>query len=813
MIIDNHINKFIDFKLILQPITYLNLYYKGDIMLERIQLISHVGNYFQANSGSIQFQPVSIIYGENRNGKTTLCDIFYSLAINNPQLVLDRKSIISSPNIDQINQIIKLKFSGQQRAVQFQNNTWDSSSPEDSQLYIFDHGFIHRNVMTGINYTRENSTNMSGFILGENAAQFEILELRNQKLRHDRKALNGIKTQLNGHNIGNVDTFVNLPLTEKTLEELDSELQASKEKQFRLNTQISNIRHVSRRSVLEHITKPRVIEDNLLLINTCLSLNMENVHETSRAIVDTHKNKVTNIDSFNGWASNGLKHLQDDCPFCGQYLESNAQVLINSYKTAFDITFQNFLSETQSQVTSLLKITLVDSNFGAIKEQHQRNLALLENIYIEEDIQGQIHTENFIQQLVQKFECLEHAFSELEQTHREVETSIKTSLKQKLQAPYNSITPIDFTNLETKFNEYSSLIIQYNFIKNAVNTILNQFKESQDATILQGYLNDESDNEDFLKSYKKRYELNDQCKNYISLKTQIESDEILYNTDKIALENAQNAFLDTYFVEINTLFRIIGSSDFEISKSINRSGTRTVYDLEVTFKGCPIDRNKLHCLFSESDRRALALCIFLAKIHQLAPEDRVKAILVLDDPVTSFDNERISNILRILFTLKNSIKQLIITTHYKGMASAVMKKFDDAQAIKIVQSENGSILKKASKEEMTATAHDERYMEIVDFIERRTMDNKFTKLRPFIEDEMRQRYRLSLSKIGLNDRTTFKDCIEGLKDHNHISRPVAESLHDFRTTLNIPAHELELWTVDDSRSYAEQMMEFIYSEL
>ena len=59
----------------------------------------------------------------------------------------------------------------------------------------------------------------------------------------------------------------------------------------------------------------------------------------------------------------------------------------------------------------------------------------------------------------------------------------------------------------------------------------------------------------------------------------------------------------------------------------------------------------------------------------------------------------------------------------------------------------------------------------------------------------------------------MKDCIEGLKDHNYISKPVAESLHDFRTTLNIPAHELELWTVDDSRSYAEQMMEFIYSEL
>ena len=52
-------------------------------MLERIQLIDNIGNYFQVNAGSIQFQPVNIIYGENRNGKSTLCDIFYSLALNN----------------------------------------------------------------------------------------------------------------------------------------------------------------------------------------------------------------------------------------------------------------------------------------------------------------------------------------------------------------------------------------------------------------------------------------------------------------------------------------------------------------------------------------------------------------------------------------------------------------------------------------------------------------------------------------------------------------------------------------------------------
>ena len=782
-------------------------------MLERIQLIDNIGNYFQVNAGSIQFQPVNIIYGENRNGKSTLCDIFYSLALNNPQLILDRKSIIANQAPGEINQTIKLKFSGQSRAIQFQNNNWNSNLPEDSRLYIFDHGFIHRNVMTGVNYTRENSTNMSGFILGENATQFEALELRNQKLRNDRKDLTGIKTQLNTHGVGNVDTFVSMPLTEKTAEELDLVLQASKEKQITLNTQISNIDHVIRRPLLDDINIIRAIKDNLLSINKCLSLNMENVHEASRAIVDGHKNKVANTNLFNGWASNGLKHLQDDCPFCGQDLKESAQILIDSYKTAFDTTFQNFLSEISTQVSSLLRTNLVDSNFESVKEQHQRNLNLLENTYIEKEVQSRIHAENFIEQLVQKFERLEYVFSELEQTNSEFDVVIRTSLEQKLQTPYNSIDPIDFTNLETKFNEYCLLVGEYNHIKSAVNNILNQFKGSQDVTLLKGLLNEEASNEEALTKFKKRHNLDGLCTSYINLKAQIESDQASYDTDKTALENAQNEFLDRYFAEINTLFRRIGSSDFGISKSINRSGTRTVYDLEVTFKGCPIDRNKLHCLFSESDRRALALCIFLAKIHQLPLVDREKAILVLDDPVTSFDNERISSILRILYTLNNSIKQLIITTHYKGMASAVMKKFSDAQALKIVQSENGSMLAKATKEEMTATAHDERYMEIIDFIERRTMDNKLTKLRPFIEDEMRQRYRLSLSKIGLNDRTSFNDCIEGLKNHDYISSTVAESLHDFRTTLNLPAHELELWTVDDSRSYAEQMMDFIYCEL
>lgn len=78
-------------------------------------------------------------------------------------------------------------------------------------------------------------------------------------------------------------------------------------------------------------------------------------------------------------------------------------------------------------------------------------------------------------------------------------------------------------------------------------------------------------------------------------------------------------------------------------------------------------------MFSESDRRALALCIFLSKIYLLSEDEKSKAILIMDDPVTSFDEERISCILQRLYELQPNVKQMFITTHYKGMAAKTSK--------------------------------------------------------------------------------------------------------------------------------------------
>lgn len=780
-------------------------------MLKRIRTIDNVGNYFGVRASNIPFEHVTIIYGENRNGKSTLCDILHSLSLNQPQLIIDRKSIIPSKPPNQIEQKIEISFEGQTDIIKFINNNWDSLPSDSSKLYVFDHSFIHRNVMTGTAYTRGNSENVSGFILGENAVKFEILEAINQQLRNDRKELASITAGLKTHGVLNIDNFVISPLPVQTTEEIDLQIADFEGLQETLSVKISNINQVTRRSNLEGISNHRDIVRDLDDINSCLSLGMESVHDASKAAVNLHKKHIKNPNYFNGWAANGMQHLKDDCPFCGQELEQDAQSLIESYRTAFDNSFQNFTTQTKASVTRLQRITLINSNIDHIREQNRRNLICLQS-YIEDEIKEQLDSE-YIPKLAYSLADIEKKFVELNITYSDDAKVIKGSLEAKQAIPYDVIASIDFTNLIAKLTTFNNSIAQYNTIKDEINTVLMQFKGSQDAQVLEEDKLALAQDKATLMKHKKRIALDSHCVNYSNLKTKIEQDQTDYDTSKATLEAEQETFLETYFTQINTFFRRIGSPDFAISRTVNRGGTRTVYDLGVTFKGEQINKDKFNCLFSESDRRALALCIFLSKIELLPANERQNAILVMDDPVTSFDNERISSILQILYTLKDTVKQIIITTHYKGMVSAVMKQFKDSKVMKIVQTDSGSSLAQATKTEMTATAHDEVYSEIMSFVERKTQDNKITMLRPFLEVEMRNRYKLPLKKLSLNESDSFGKCISSLEENSYISATTAASLNGYKDSLNIQSHELPFLNLDDCRTQAQNLMDFIYSDL
>jgi wobble nucleotide-excising tRNase len=778
-------------------------------MLKRIQKIEGIGSFNSARAGDVELSKVNIIYGENRNGKSTLCDIFYSLATSNTELITDRQSILPE-GLAQTPMKVEMQFEPRHIAI-FNQQQWETTLPGDCQLHIFDQNFIHRNVMSGAVNNRDNSENISSFILGEQGtALLETLKNEKAALATTKVDLKSSESALTVHGIVDVNTYSlsNLPI--ESIVDLELAIDASIKKQESFTNDIAGVEQVKKRGNLSEIDVTTNIDDAKIQVNKCLISSMEEVHAEAKATVAAHMEHIRKKDSFKGWVADGLNHLDENCPFCGQELDEKAILLTDSYKAAFDEAFSNYIKETKETATGLLTNNLAEINLDLAIQQHQQNIKTL-GIYTENKAIELLAA--LSEQLAQDFVNMNDSVTALVAQNSTTKTNLRKIIQKKIATPYQTFNTFNFSELEQAISNFSETNHKYKDTIDVINNILTEFRESFDADALSESKQLENDAQKALERKKLRHTLNEKCTTYQTLKNKLEADTVSYDANKQALEDSQEQFLDEYFVQINSLFSNLGSRNFNISRRANRGGKKIVYDLHVTFNGQEVHRNKLNNIFSESDRRALALCIFLAKVMKLDEHDMKKAILVMDDPVTSFDNERISSILNKLYELVPSIKQLIITTHYRGMASIAMKKFSNTKGLKIVKTANGSDFEATTEAELTATEHDDAFNEIQAFINNQTQDNKILQLRPFLETEMRHRYKRQLIGLGLTGKTDFAVCIDSLSDNEHISEYIAREIHGFRNTFNPPMHILMQMNIEDSRNIAGEMFELIYQRM
>lgn len=778
-------------------------------MLRRIRKIEGIGSYHSARAGNTQFSDVNIIYGENRNGKSTLCDIFYSLATNNPELIKDRKAIPLGGSAANAMKV-ELQFDNSPLSI-FSNEAWAPALPDNCQLHIFDQNFIHRNVMSGMVNNRENSENVSNFILGEEGTVlFEALKTDKEILTATKTSLRDAKVALENSGIADVVAYVASELPSESIEELDASIERSIAEQEALTVRIGGITQAKSRNNLKEISDVFDISTLSTEINACLATSMEEAHSEAKALVQKHMEQIKEPDNFKGWASNGLTHIDESCPFCGQDLQGDAQTLIDSYKVAFNEAFSNFIKETKADATRLLTKQLINIDEVNINQLHEENKLTI-GLYTEQEIIEQLTTLTPL--IDEMFEVVKTSIEQLKEKHEVLALQIYELLNVKVESAYNPIDIVDFSTLQTAIESFNEAKEVYRIVVTSINDELKIFKDGIDGVALTQTKATENTNQRELEKKKQRHTLEELCVTYRDLNTQVEQGQETYDNNKEALEVSQEEFLDNYFEEINLLFRSLGSRNFNISRKQNNGGRKIVYDIEVSFNGTTIARNKMNSLFSESDRRALALCIYLAKITKLSEEDKAKAILVMDDPVTSFDNERISSILNKLYEISPSIKQLFITTHYRGMAATAIRKFANTSCLKIVKVANGSDFEGTTEAEMTATEHDDVYNEITAFIRNEVNDNKILKLRPFLETELRHRYKDQLRAHGATSRTDFSVCIDTLKGNGVISELVATEIHSFRTTFNPPMHELMEMSIEDVRHTAANMMDLIYKRM
>ena len=782
-------------------------------MLKKIQLIQGVGNFTRTAAGRIDLDAVTVVYAENRSGKSTLCDVMYSLSENSPELIVNRESIPNNPNNPPK---VELMFNtaGGNVTSRFENGQWQTRAPDCSKLYVFDHSFIHRNVISGLKQERQNSESMTGFILGEsNTALFRALARVNNSLRDEKKLLSGMVGQFKTHVADEVSVYVNSALPAETKEQLEAKVALYETTKQQITATRHNIGRIKQRSVLSAAGNQVDFASDIDSINSVLGTCLQNIHQSSLVSLQNHMaDHVNNSAVFKDWASKGVAQIKDDCPFCGQTFSADAQGLIIAYQKAFNAEFDNFNSQIRQTLNGLRQPFIIPDSRDGLIQQHQNNMRVLE-LYIEPEVANNQELASLKVLLSEKHEEILSDFEIVLANSKEATRFWTPRLEQKYSTPYDPAELVSFNELNMAANSYCKSIYDYWVVAEQINKILCAYRGSLSDLLLSNQLTEISQQQMQANFDLKRIELEPLCVQYKQKSEDVNKLDVTYQEQKLNLEQSQTFYLDTYFNSINELFRQLGSSDFEIIKVPNNRGTQVIYDLRVKFKGQDIPSHRINTIFSESDRRALALCIFIAKVVSLPVEERAKAILVLDDPVTSFDNERIGLILNKLHELQRTIKQLIVTTHYKGMASKAVKKFKRCvKPIKLAYGPETCLIEAVEIDDMMATEHDIAFDRIKAFANRDTNDDIITLLRPFFEGEIRYRFKKQLIDLG-QAKSDLSICINALRNNGFINDELGGRLSAIRDTLNTPMHEIGGGALENTRGLANQVLNVVYNEL
>jgi wobble nucleotide-excising tRNase len=788
-------------------------------VLKRIKLIQGVGSFSQTRPSGIALKPVTVIFGENRYGKSTLCDVLHSLETNNPELIQNRKTIPDNPLVPQK---VEIQFESDQEGnhvALFENDQWVTGVPDYSDLYVFDHSFIHRNVLTGTKPERRNAENITNFILGEedNDRAREVGEL-NRQIRDERANLRNIEGRLTAKGILNAEAYSVSILPPKTHAELIRDVETYNESANQLSRTIQNAEAIKARAIFGPVGTQVTYKPIFDQINTVLGEQIQHVHESSQTLIDSHiQNHVKDGQfGFKGWAGQGAGFInQEACPFCGQGLGTDAKSLIASYQQVFNTQFDEFNQRVKQSVGGLRNPFVVTA-IEMLEQQHQSNKLVLET-YPEPEIVGNQEVIRLAGLLVERYQKIVEAHDNLAQWIRYIAGVLPPLLDQKYQVPYQPLATVDFSGIDASATAFNQCIYEYYETMQQLNVILNGFKASVDSQEHSNRVLELRGSSQQATASAFRLELEPICAEYRAKKAEIQALEVRHDQERTDLEQSQSDYLDKYFETINALFESLGNNDFKIIKITNRRGAeRVIYELKVQFKGQDIAPDKLHSVFSESDKRALALCVFLAKILLLPGRDKAKAVVIMDDPVTSFDNERITLILMKLDEIQRTIKQLIITTHYKGMAAKTIKKFrriaGEVQGVHIVREMDGCAFKEKTTDEMMATEHDIAFDRIKAFVNCETNENILTELRPFFEGEIRYRYKQQLAELG-HAKSDLSVCTAALRDAGIMSVPLEAKISVLRDSLNTPMHELGGDPLENTRAMATEMLTIVYDDL
>ncbi len=325
-------------------------------MLERIHRVKGIGLLHDANTRAYGLKKASLIYADNGRGKSTLTSIFRSCSVNNPDIILNHRTIDGQNEPE-----VSLQFSNGQIST-FQNGSWDHCRPE---LLVFDADFVEQNVYAGGQVTADQRKNLLHFALGANAVAQREYDQADDSARTTASAVREITNQL---------SLIHRGLTLTQFQEL-AEVPDADDQISALKEQIGVAQKIG---LIQAKALPKKLEQPVLDIEPIFSIlatSLANIDLAAEEQVKAHLN-AHNKPNLEKWVSDGYSFGEEEtCLFCNQPLDGLQ--LIQACRNYFNQDY-NQLKSSVARLGGLISTICSDVTIDRLKAGFATAIAVID---------------------------------------------------------------------------------------------------------------------------------------------------------------------------------------------------------------------------------------------------------------------------------------------------------------------------------------------------------------------------------------------------------------------------------------------------
>ncbi len=730
-------------------------------MLERFESVNKVGLFEDySHSPGSDLGEVTLIFGENGVGKSTLAAILDSLRERNAGEIIRRRSLPGD-----VAPTVAVSVSG--KVYTFDGHDWDDQLPYDT-LDVFYPGFVTRNVHAATAVDPDHRRNLCELVLGRIAVE-KVTRLA-QADNEGRAALtekNAIekKLQLLIKKPDILETFLGLPNDvniDEHIENVREELKQAQSKDA-----------ILARAVSKAVALPSVDQN---AITTLLERSAEGIGADVAAIVREHINQHLDNDGEN-WLAYGARYTGTDnkCPFCAQDITGSSLVVaIRSYFSAEYGVYTESLSHEIQAIRDELGAAAFTKIRAAFLTQVAAAAQWMEQMPIDQS-------------------AIAATITEAESAWMSAEGKLGVVVASKQAKPLERMEPALADDALVEYERAVAMLVKVNDILSASGTKAQERKAAlskADTVEIEQRLHR-------LENQKLRFEplAQDLLGKRIALlekRTKLAKEK---KGLKKEIDDHASRVVGKYQAGINHYLEHFGC-DIRIESIEPKfpSGKASVqytlkahgHKIELGFSaGGPC----FETVLSEGDKYTLALSFFFARLKDHS--NLAGRIVVLDDPVNSFGSSRRTLLEGVVRDLRVRGAQVVVLTHDERLAAMMWRdrKLKDIVALQVERTNSGSQLLPWDVDRATQTEYVEHYLTLQDFLEQGGNQRPAAaSIRPYLE----QRLRHLFPGPPFKTRDTLGQMIGKIRDSKAGSRifalqdtlPELESIND----ASLPSH-------------------------